>query len=107
MRIFSAKLIGTRPDLQIDLLCAFPMFRRAIERATMQKNHRPSLTSSPKMTKHQQEMDVLRAHHERLLSNSVLRQASLVEAGVFVRTVDGELAVAKPYDQVITSKHAA
>jgi hypothetical protein len=73
----------------------------------MLKNHRQSLSSSSKMTKHQQEMDVLRAHHERVLSNGALREASLVKAGVFVRTADGKLTVAKPYDKVITSKRAA
>lgn len=55
------------------------------------------------MTKHQQEMDVLRAHHERVLSSGALRQATLVGAGVFVRASDGKLTVAKPYDKVITS----
>lgn len=73
----------------------------------MLKNHLPSLNSSSKMTKHQQEMDVLRVHHERVLSNGALRQATLVGAGVFVRASDGKLVVAKPYVNVITSKRPA
>lgn len=73
----------------------------------MLKKHRQPLSSSAKLTKHQQEMDVLRAHHERLLNNGALRQATLVASGVFVRAYDGGLAVAKPYVKVITSKRLA
>ncbi len=73
----------------------------------MLKLHRPLASSSAKLTKHQQEMDILRAHHERVLNNGVLRQATLVGAGVFVRASDGKLAVAKPYVKVITSKRPA
>lgn len=71
----------------------------------MLKIHRQN--SPAKLTKHQQEMDVLRAHHERVLSNGALRQATLVGAGVFVRASDGKLSVAKPYVKVITPKRAA
>ncbi|MDM5177306.1 hypothetical protein PO883_08875 [Massilia sp. DJPM01] len=72
----------------------------------MSKNRQQSLNSPVKLTKHQQEMDILRAHHERIMSDASLRQATLVGAGIFVRTADGKLAVAKPYDKVITSKPA-
>lgn len=73
----------------------------------MSKNYCHLLSPSPKLTKHQQEMDILRAHHERVLSNDALRQETLVGAGVFVRTADGKLAVAKQYDKVITATLAA
>jgi len=52
-------------------------------------------------------MVILRAHHERVLKDGALREAALVGAGVFVRTSDGKIVVAKPYDKVIVSKHAA
>lgn len=76
------------------------------EYSIMLKPQRPSAASA-KQTKHQQEMSILRAHHERLLKNDVLRKAALVGSGVFVRAPDGSLVVAKPYDQVIVSKQAA
>lgn len=64
------------------------------------------MSTSPKQTKHQREMTILRAHHERILKDGVLREATLVGSGVFVRGADGKLVVAKPYDQVIVSKQA-
>jgi hypothetical protein len=73
----------------------------------MSKIHRPSATTSVKQTKHEQEMAILRAHHERVLQNGALREATLVGSGVFVRTSDGKLAVAKPYNKVIVPKRAA
>jgi hypothetical protein len=71
----------------------------------MLKNYLKS--TSAKQTKHEQEMAVLRAHHERVMKDGALRQATLVGAGVFVRTTDGKLVVAKPYDKVIISKRNA
>jgi hypothetical protein len=50
-------------------------------------------------------MDVLRAYHQRLINDSGLRQSVLVGAGIFVRTPDGGLAVAKPYEKIFASKH--
>jgi hypothetical protein len=73
----------------------------------MLKIHRQSIATSAKQTKHEQEMAILRAHHERVLKNGALREATLVAAGVFVRTSDGKLVVAKPYDKVIVAKPAA
>lgn len=73
----------------------------------MQKNLHHSVTSSAKQTKHEQEMAVLRAHHERVMKDTALREATLLGAGVFVRNAEGKLAVAKPYDQVIVPKRAA
>lgn len=70
----------------------------------MFKNYPPSPTASGKQTKHEREMEILRAHHERVLKDKALREATLVSAGVFVRTIDGSLAVAKPYDKVIVPK---
>jgi len=52
-------------------------------------------------------MAILRAHHERVLKDKTLREATLVGAGVFVRTSDGTLAVAKQYDKVIVPKRTA
>jgi hypothetical protein len=70
------------------------------------KNFRQSVHASAKPTKHQQEMAILRAHHEKVMGNSALRQAALVGAGVLVRSADGKLVVAKPYETVIVSKRA-
>jgi hypothetical protein len=70
----------------------------------MLKNHPPSSAANGKQTKHEREMAILRAHHEHVLKNKVLREATLLAAGVFVRTTDGTLAVAKPYDKVIIPK---
>lgn len=72
----------------------------------MLKNHRQFVDASAKQTKHEQEMEILRTHHEHVLKDSALREAALVGAGVFVRTADGKIAVAKPYKEVITSKQA-
>jgi len=52
-------------------------------------------------------MSILRDHHERLMNDRGLREATLVGAGVFVRNADGALVVAKPYEQVIVPKRAA
>lgn len=60
----------------------------------------------PKQTKHEKEMEILRRHHERLMNDDAMRTATLIGAGLFVRTADGKLAVAKPFDQVIVSKPA-
>ncbi len=68
--------------------------------------HRQSINTPPKQTKHEQEMAALRAHHERVLKDDALREAILVESGLFVRTADGKLAVAKPYEEVIVSERA-
>lgn len=73
----------------------------------MLKNHPPSPTGNSKQTKHEREMAILRAHHERVLKDKTLREATLVGAGVFVRTSDGTLAVAKQYDKVIVPKRTA
>lgn len=73
----------------------------------MLKNRPTSPAASGKQTKHELEMAILRAHHERVLKDKTLREATLVGAGVFVRTNDGSLAVAKPYAKVIVPKHAA
>jgi hypothetical protein len=67
----------------------------------MLKNNRQSVSSSVKYSTHEQEMAKLREHHERVMKDSALREATLVGAGVFVRTTEGKLAVAKPYDKVI------
>lgn len=76
------------------------------EYSIMLKSQRTS-SATLKQTKHQQEMAILRAHHERLLANGVLREAALVGSGVFVRAPDGSLVVAKPYEQLIVPKEAA
>jgi hypothetical protein len=73
----------------------------------MSKNHRQPAVASTKQTKHEQEMSILRAHHERVLKDGALRAATLVGAGVFVRAPDGKIVVAKQYDQVIVPKRAA
>jgi hypothetical protein len=74
----------------------------------MLKSHRqPVVIASAKQTKHEQEMTILRAHHERVLKDGALREATLVGAGVFVRAADGKLVVAKLYDKVIVPKRAA
>lgn len=52
-------------------------------------------------------MEILRAYHERLLLDGALRAETLVASGVFVRTKDGKLAVAKPYEKVIVPKFVA
>jgi hypothetical protein len=78
-----------------------------MEQATMQKYLRQPANTAAKQTKHEQEMATLRAHHERVMTDRALREATLVGAGVFVRTSEGTLAVAKPYDKVIVSKRAA
>lgn len=52
-------------------------------------------------------MAILRAHHEKVMQDSTLRQATLVGAGVLVRSADGKLVVAKPYEKIIVSKRAA
>ncbi len=70
----------------------------------MSKLFRQSTPASGKQTKHQQEMTVLRAHHEKVMRDSALRQAALVGSGVFVRNSDGKLVVAQPYDKVIVPK---
>lgn len=70
----------------------------------MQKN---KSTANSKPTKHELEMAILRAYHERLLQNKALRAATLVSSGVFARSTNGELVVAKPYDKVIVPKQAA
>ncbi|MET0265954.1 MAG: hypothetical protein ABW202_10080 [Duganella sp.] len=59
-----------------------------------------------KQTKHEREMAILRAHHERVLKDKALREATLISAGIFVRDANGTLVVAKPYDKVIISKNA-
>lgn len=66
----------------------------------------PLLTSSTggKQTKHEMEMAILRAHHECVLKDKALREATLLGAGIFVRNTNGSLAVAKPYDKVIVPK---
>lgn len=68
--------------------------------------NRQSINAPAKQTKHEQEMTALRSLHERALKDDALRDAILVGSGVFVRTAEGKLAVAKPYDKVIVSKHA-
>jgi hypothetical protein len=73
----------------------------------MLKNRPPTPTADGKQTKHEREMAILRAHHERVLKDKTLREATLVGAGVFVRATDGTITVAKPYDQVIVPKRAA
>lgn len=73
----------------------------------MLKNPPTSLIANVKQTKHEREMAILRAHHERVLKDKALRESTLVGAGVFVRTADGSLVVAKPYDKVIVPKSAA
>jgi len=73
----------------------------------MFKNLPPSATANGKQTKHEREMAILRNHHERVLKDKALREATLVGAGVFVRASDGTLAVAKPYDKVIVTKRVA
>ncbi len=73
----------------------------------MPKKYLQSGNTSAKQTRHEQEMAILRAHHERVMQDGALREASLVGAGVFVRTAEGKLVVAKPYDKVIVSKQAA
>ena len=73
----------------------------------MLKSSPPSSTANTKQTKHEREMAILRAHHERVLKDKALRESTLVGAGVFVRTADGTLVVAKPYDKVIIPKSAA
>ena len=73
----------------------------------MTKNDRHQAMTTVKQTKHQQEMEILQAHHERVMKDAALRAATLIGAGVFMRTADGKLAVAKPYDKVIVSKRDA
>lgn len=73
----------------------------------MSKIRRQSLNSPAKLTKHQQEMGILQAHHDRIMNDASLRQSTLVDAGIFVRNADGKLTVAKPYDKVITPKRTA
>lgn len=70
----------------------------------MLKSRRQSI---PAQTKHQQEMATLRAYHECVMRDSALREAALVESGVFVRGADGTLVVAKRYAKVILPKGAA
>ncbi|WP_282445637.1 hypothetical protein [Massilia antarctica] len=41
------------------------------------------------------------------MNDAALCEAMLVGAGIFVRTVDGKLVVAKPYEKVIVPKFAA
>lgn len=66
--------------------------------------NRQSINPPAKQTKHEQEMAALRTLHERALKDDALRDAILVGSGVFVRTADGKLAVAKPYEKVIVSE---
>lgn len=73
----------------------------------MLKSHRHFAALSGKLTKHAQEMEVLKKHHDRLLNDAALRAAALISSGVFERTAEGKLVVAEPYSQVITSKLAA
>ncbi|MFL6675518.1 MAG: hypothetical protein ACJ8LG_19755 [Massilia sp.] len=73
----------------------------------MLKKHHQFVNSSGTYTKHEQEMAKLREHHERVMKDGALREATLVGAGVFVRTTDGKLAVAERYNKVIVSKRAA
>lgn len=53
---------------------------------------------------YQQEMAILDAYHQRVMANPSLRDSLLVDSGIFVRKADGELAVAKPYEQIFTAK---
>lgn len=64
---------------------------------------RPSVTVPAKQSKHQLEMEALRAHHEVVMRSLTLRQATLVGSGVFERTSDGTLTVAKRYESVFVS----
>lgn len=74
----------------------------------MFKLHRPPLPSTAKQTKHEKEMDALRKHHEKVMHDNTMRQNSLVHSGVFVFSSDGSsVSVARPYRDVIKSKHAA
>ena len=73
----------------------------------MPKNLLRSVSAPVALTKHEQEMVILRTHHERIMNDAALREAMLVGAGIFVRTVDGKLVVAKPYEKVIVPKFAA
>lgn len=66
----------------------------------MLKLLRSSTTNSLKLTKHQQEMEVLRAHHQKVMANRSLRQETLVGAGVLERRQDGKLAVSERYENV-------
>lgn len=52
-------------------------------------------------------MATLRAYHEHVMRDSSLREAALVESGVFVRGADGKLVVAKRYATVLLPKRAA
>ena len=70
----------------------------------MLKNPRTFIAASAKQTKHQQEMTILREHHARMLKDGALREATLVGSGLFVRSADGKLVVAKPYDQASRSR---
>ena len=72
----------------------------------MFKTYRQAVLT-PKQTKHEHEMEILRAHHARVMNDGALREATLVGSGVFQRTTDGKLTVAKPYANVIVSKIAA
>jgi len=83
------------------------MFACLFEPEIMLKNRPPSVSSPSKQTRHEREMSILRDHHERLMNDRGLREATLVGAGVFVRNADGALVVAKPYEQVIVPKRAA
>jgi hypothetical protein len=64
------------------------------------KSLRSSVAVSAKPSKHQLEMEALRAHHEVVMGNRVLRQSTLVDSGVFERAPDGRLTVAKRYESV-------
>lgn len=70
----------------------------------MPKNSIRSARSSSAPTKHEQEMDILRSHHERIMNDAALRQAMLTGSGIFTRSSDGKLVVAKPYERVIIPK---
>lgn len=73
----------------------------------MSKIFRQSIRSPVKPSKHQQEMAILRAHHEKVMGDKALREAALLGSGVFVRDALGKLVVAKPYEKVFVSKRAA
>lgn len=53
-----------------------------------------------KPTKHEREMEMLRAYTQFLLTDRAAAQECLVASGVFVRRPDGDIEVAEPYKEL-------
>lgn len=70
----------------------------------MTKNSIRSARCPSDSMQHEQQLDILPSHHERIMNDPALHEAMLVGSGIFRRNSDGKLVVAKPYEKVIFPK---